>query len=216
MTTATTDAPLQQRIEELRAERGDTIAITEVAEVVQSLMQTMAGDLSSLDIKMYKELDDLASYVRAAKQEISEIHPHDLRSNHIPEATDELDAIVAATEEATGNILDSAEVLEALALKVDEDSAKQITEVVTKIYESCNFLDVTGQRISKVVNTFKHIDEHLDKLVAFFGGEIKKTGAAIQKKNSEEKSDHDLLNGPQLADQAATQAEIDALLASFD
>ena len=71
MTEATTNAPLQQRIDELRAERGDTIAISEVAEVVQSLMQTMAGDLTSLDIKMYKELDDLARYVRAAKQEIS-------------------------------------------------------------------------------------------------------------------------------------------------
>lgn len=211
------DSAFQQRLDELRAERGETISVGEVAEVVQSLMATMNGDLSPVDLKLYSELDDLARYVQAAKKEIAALQPDQIRNDHIPQATDELDAIVEATEEATGSILDCAEALEAMVPELDEAQGQKITDVVTRVYEACNFQDITGQRVTKVVKTLKHIEEKLDKLVEAFGDEIEKNSGPSESARRETKTaEPDLLNGPQLKGGGATQEEIDALLASFD
>ncbi len=45
---------------------------------------------------------------------------------------------------------------------------------MTQVYEACNFQDITGQRITKVVNTLKHIEEKVEALVSAFGDEISK------------------------------------------
>jgi chemotaxis protein CheZ len=216
MTELSMDDSFSRRAEEIRAQRGDSVEISEVAEVVKSLMQTMDGDLTSLDVKLYREISQLADYVQNAKQEIAEIQPEHLRDEKIPMATDELDAIVQSTEEATGKILDAAEVLENISERMEGEDAEKIVDVVTNIYEACNFQDLTGQRITKVVSALKHIEEELDKLTKVFGDEIKQTVIKSQRKPKDERADAHLLNGPQMADQAATQDEIDALLASFD
>ena len=44
------------RLRDLKAARGDRIAIDEVAEVVASIMSTMQGDFSAVDLRVYKEL----------------------------------------------------------------------------------------------------------------------------------------------------------------
>ena len=216
MTELSIDESFSRRAEEIRAERGDTVAISEVAEVVKSLLQTMDGDLSSLDVKLYREINQLANYLQDAKREISEIQPDNMRNEQIPLATDELDAIVKSTEEATGKILDAAEDLENVSASMKGKNAEKIVDVVTNIYEACNFQDITGQRITKVVNTLKHIEEELEKLTKVFGDEIKNSAIKASRKPKDDRNDAELLNGPQSADQAATQDEIDALLASFD
>jgi chemotaxis protein CheZ len=216
MTELSIDDSFSQRAEELRAERGDNVAITEVAEVVKSLLQTMDGDLSSLDIKLYREINQLASYVQNAKREIAEIQPDNLRNEQIPKATYELDAIVKSTEDATGNILDCAEELETISGDLEGETSQRVLGVVTKIYEACNFQDLTGQRITKVVSTLKHIEQELEKLTKVFGDEIKNSAQKAANRPKDGRNDAHLLNGPQQAEQAATQEEIDALLASFD
>jgi chemotaxis protein CheZ len=104
---------------------------------------------------------------------------------------------------------------------MDPATAEKITEAVTQVYEACNFQDITGQRITKVVRALKHIEQKVEALVAAFGDEIQKYRSLHperrQADGTEDKmSDAALLNGPQMPDDAAKQAEIDALLASFD
>jgi len=96
---------------------------------------------------------------------------------------------------------------------------EKVTDAVTKVYESCNFQDITGQRITKVVRALKHIESRVDALVAAFGDEITKYKAVhppMEEKAEDPMSDKALLNGPQLAANAGKQDDIDALLASFD
>jgi len=95
---------------------------------------------------------------------------------------------------------------------VDEEVAERLTEVTTAIYESCNFQDLTGQRITKVVRVLKVIEERLTTLVKIFGEEM---GEETVKEEKQVLSDEDLLNGPQLPENATDQAEIDRLLAEF-
>ena len=182
-----------------------------VASVVREIMTTLEGDLSGADLKLYGEVEKLADYLRNARREIADLETATIREHHIPAATDELDAIVAATEEATGAILDSAEQVEQVASVLDGAEAEKLAGAVTRIYESCNFQDITGQRIGKIVKTLKHIEQTVDGLVEAFG-----SSGASAKPREPEQGEAALLNGPALPTEAVSQADIDALLASFD
>ncbi len=206
----------QARLDEIKIARGDQISVNEIGDVVSSLLDTLHGDVTSGEISLYRELDDLAKYIRSAKTEIAEIHPEQIRSDFIDRATDELDAIVKGTEAATSTILDCAETLEGLTANATPEHGKAITDVVTRIYEASGFQDLTGQRVTKVVNALKHIEVELDKIVSVFGDKLRKSvSTAKMHKLNDARPDAALLNGPQVAGQGASQAEIDALLASM-
>jgi len=155
---------------------------------------------------LFSELESLALFIETAKRDIAALHPEEIRKKHLPTAADELDAIVASTAEATGSILDSAEKLSAIAETLSGPAVDQIVEQVTRIFEACTFQDITGQRITKVVKTLKEIDGKVGELVRAFGS---RGGRAARRKGR--RGDAALLNGPQLPQNATSQAEIDAL-----
>ena len=209
---------LNSRLSELQVQSRSP-SREDVAEVVSEMLQSLEGDLSEVNLKVYSELEGLAKYILAAKREIAALRPDDITSEHLPKATDELDAIVGSTEEATNGILQAMELLEGLTPQMPAEIAEQVTNAVTQVYESCNFQDITGQRITKVVKTLKHIEDRVEALVAAFGDEIQKyreTHPREEQQPQQKTTDEKLLNGPQLPDDAGKQADIDALLASFD
>lgn len=187
----------------------------EVAAIVESVLTSLQGDLSAADVRLYHELEQLSRLIQSAKSEIAAIRPEDINEQHIPTATDELDAIVGATEDATGAILDSMEKIEALTGKMDAEIGSQVGDAVTRVYEACNFQDITGQRISKVVKALKEIEVKIDALVKAFGtqGEDGAKKADAKGEAKDPRQDSHLLNGPQLPANAISQADIDALLA---
>jgi len=218
MALSAISADLSTRLDDLRQQHGDSVRIEDIASVVESMMATMKGDLSAADLELYSELEALAQYIHAAKAEIAALRPDEVKDKVLPKASDELDAIVAATEAATNTIMDATEKLEGLMDGVDEDQSMVIMNATTEIYEACGFQDITGQRITKVVKALKDIEEKIDALVEAFGSEIAKykKSAPEEEPEPEAVTDEDLLNGPQLKEKAQTQEEIDALLASFD
>ncbi len=159
---------------------------------------------------LFSELESLALFIETAKRDIAAVHPEEIRKKHLPNAADELDAIVAATADATGSILDSAERLAAIAETLSGPAGEQITEQVTRIFEACTFQDITGQRITKVVRTLKEIDAKVGELVRAFGGTGRGPHSSARPKGRR-RGDAALLNGPQLPQNATSQAEIDAL-----
>ena len=211
-------ADINRRLELVRSERGNQVNLDEVAEVVVSIMSTLEGDVSSLDLRVYKELDDLAQYIQNAKSEIASLAPDQITHEHLPAAAGQLDAIVAATEEATSVILDAVEAIGAAASQL-KDKGKPINDQVIRIFEACSFQDITGQRINKVVTTLKHIEDRLDRLVRVFGDEMLRVhrSAADRDTNEPVTPDGVTLEGPTLKSEGSNrQAEIDALLASLD
>lgn len=214
------DQNLKSELAALRGKHGDVVKVTEIAEVVGSIMATMKGDLTSNDLELYHELEALANYIRDAKMDIAALRPDEVRDDYIPTASDELDAIVQATEVATNTIMDSTEEIEAVMANLDGDNAEKLMNATTNIYEACGFQDITGQRITKVVKALKDIDDKIEGLVTAFGSEIDKVKASMPKEEPKseitELTDEDLLDGPQHEGEASSQAEIDALLASFD
>lgn len=215
--SAETIPGLAESLDEARANAEAPLTRSDVAEIIAEVIGTMEGDLTSLDFKIYRELDSLAKYIQAARSEIAQIRPDEISADFIPSATDELDAVVGATEEATGTILDTAEQIQNIAATLEGDVSDQLMTHTINIFEACNFQDITGQRITKVVNTLKHIENKIDTLVNVLGEEVAKarsSGAAQPADASD--VDMSLLNGPQLPDKAIDQDEIDRLLAEFD
>lgn len=202
------DADLRRKIEAIGPKGQIVVDASAVASVVEAVVESLSGDMSVADLKLYQELELLARYIQAAKREIAEIQPHDI-TERIPAATDELDAVVDHTAEATGTILDAAESMEKLAVTMPHDMGNLVAAAVTRIYEACNFQDVTGQRITKVVKTLKYIEHKIDALLAAFGEGINDVQGPPSKEAAA------LLDGPQLPKEANNQADIDAILASF-
>lgn len=163
--------------------------------------------LAKRELRLFEELRRLARFIEAAKRDIAALHPDEIRQKHLPTAADELDAIVAATAEATGAILDAAEKLTAIGGATGPETGDQITEQVTRIFEACTFQDITGQRITKVIKALKQIEVKVGELVHAFGDAPQPTRAPTPAAAG---GDAALLNGPQLPATAVSQSEIDA------
>ena len=106
--------------------------------------------------------------------------------------------------------MDATEQIEGLMDKVDPEDASVIMEATSTIYEACGFQDITGQRTTKVVKALKDIEEKIDALVEAFGSEIEKfknDNPKADEESGRELTDEDLLEGPQLEEQAQTQEE---------
>lgn len=188
----------------------------EVGALLRSVITTVESEKHPSAAKIYNELSALAHYIEQTRADLAKSQPGEISSRHIPMATDELDAVVGATAEATNAIMDSCEKIENVCAALTDPEAKNaLTESVTRIYEACGFQDITGQRITKVVGTLKHIEEkvaHILKAVEG-GGE---TAADRPAEEDTRKDDARLLNGPQMPGKGVDQDEIDRLLAAFD
>jgi chemotaxis protein CheZ len=203
-------AALADRLASIRARYGASDPDM-VADVVRAVLMTMSGDLTARETSLLTEVESLGRTIAAAKAEIAALRVDDINVSDIPFATDELDAIVAHTASATHAILETCETLDAVAEHLAGEPATQLQDATTRIYEACGFQDITGQRITKVVNTLKIIEAKVAQLVTAFGepgGQVAApaipAGEAV------------LLNGPQLPTVAMDQSDIDKLLASFE
>lgn len=178
--------------------------------------------LSASDRKLVREVAHIAQYVQRARSEIAALRPVDVKEEFLPTASDELDAVVESTAEATHSIMDATEMLEGVGAELSGQAAETLNNAITKIYEACSFQDITGQRINKVVRALKSIEERVDILLVALGGKVSSSQTAekrqipAQVKKADEITDEDLLHGPQSADKAISQDDIDALLNGFD
>ncbi len=212
MTNMSKEAALKRTLETIDTSQ-TTVNTADIAAVVEAVMKSLSGDVSVAEFQLYHELQKLADYIQSAKREIAAIRPDEIRATHIPMATDELDAVVGATAEATGVILDAAEHLETVAGKLEAAAAEEVRNLATKIFEACNFQDVTGQRITKVVRALKHIEEKIDALLSAFGEGVKAPAAPAPAPAPGD--DSALLHGPSLPQEANKQDDIDAILANL-
>lgn len=209
----------------VRAKAQPKKAVDQVVAAAKTVKKSAKAKPSKAENDVFAELERLSQYIQAAKREIAQIRPDDVKDEHLPTAIDELDAVVQAAAVATNTIMDACEIVENVMGDVPAETSGKLMDATTQIYEACTFQDITGQRINKVVTTMRHIEDRIDALLDAFGdkpaGAKKKTKAP--KKTAAPKSgpkktltDEDLLEGPQLGDKVKSQSEIDDLFASFD
>jgi chemotaxis protein CheZ len=188
----------------------------QVIEIINSVIEKVDAD-KAVTREVFLHLAELAQIIDSLKKEISSVQPGHVKNSHIPEATDELGAVVTATAEATNKIMSVCEEIEAIAETVEGESGEDIRNKITQIYEACGFQDITGQRIRNVVTTLQVIEHKIDTIMQTLNQTmgLKLSDDKYEKVVSidDEKS---LLNGPQMPEKAVTQDDIDKLLAEFD
>jgi chemotaxis protein CheZ len=90
--------------------------------------------------------------------------------------------------------------------------AQDIQDHVVRVYEACNFQDLAGQRIGKVIATLVMVEEQLAGMIENCNTV---TGSARPDKPTGPQPSGDLLNGPRLdgAGGHASQQDIDLMFA---
>jgi chemotaxis regulatin CheY-phosphate phosphatase CheZ len=205
---------ISRLVDHLRSKDKQEFSLTDVASVTEVLVNTMVSYFSSIDSSIYNECISLSDYIKEAREEIAALSPGDDDDSHIPRAGKELDAIVKSTEEATDSIMNAAEVvMDALGEGDLEAQREKIEAAMMEIFEACSFQDITGQRISKVVETFSHIEQRIGELGDLMGVTSKDILAAQDKQADKDNEKHDpLARGPSLEGEGMEQDQVDALL----
>lgn len=183
------------------------------------LLQTYRAQIEQCE-KLKIELDLIYNAINRTKQEIAVLHGKSFDGAEMAKVTGELGAVVGGTEEATQQILEAAEAIDQAATAVAQAAspdqqrllAEEIQERVIAIFEACNFQDLTGQRINKVMTTMKFIEHHVNVMMDIWGG-VDAIKAHAPQAVDERVGDARLLNGPKLDGDPdhASQDDIDAM-----
>lgn len=190
----------------------------QIAET-QALLATYRAQIEQCE-KLKIELDLIHDAITRTKQEIAVLHGKSFEGDEMAKVNGELGAVVGGTEEATQQILAAAEAIDnastALGKVTSPDQQKQMLEEigdnVVAIFEACNFQDLTGQRISKVMTTMKFIENRITAMMDIWGG-VDEIKAHAPAKVDDRGEDEKLLNGPKLDGDIghASQDDIDAM-----
>jgi chemotaxis protein CheZ len=181
-------------------------------------------DGSGIGAEGLRQLKDETGNIHRAiartKQEIATLHMSGFDGTEYARVFRELDAVVGDAERAIGQVLAAAEDIDEAAntlsaiVKREQDKAlaQDIREQVVRIFEACNFHDLAGQRIGKVVETLRFVEERIARMMAIWGGIDAFKGYAGATRPEPDAATVPI-NGPRLAGDPghASQDDIDAL-----
>ncbi len=207
--------PAYQKDESHGLDGIDPAMVTELEPKLINLMQQsealvalMRGFFQQLDKRRSEEFRVIAGYIAKAKDEIREMRPHDISQDRIPTAGAELEAITRDTEVATNSIMNCAEAIMGADISDPQAYKALVDDEVMKIFEACSFQDITGQRVSKIVNVLKQIEERVGRLANTLGVD---DGGPTEMTAEEKRRADLLLNGPAIGGPETKQGDIDAL-----
>ena len=173
--------------------------------------------------RLKKELVGLFGHLNRMRRELASLHHEEQGS--FASMADTLDAIVESTETASNTILESMEEIDGIVgdlRKTADDPAlkmcERITDRVNQVFEACSFQDLTGQRITRVVNSLKFVEERVNAMIRMWGkDELAKVVEDLQRETEPAVSADDaLLHGPQREGVAISQADVDKLFNQDD
>ncbi|MBX9635308.1 MAG: protein phosphatase CheZ [Magnetospirillum sp.] len=168
-----------------------------------------------------KEMVGLFGHLQKIRKELAALNPPGA-PDHFGSMSEQLDAIILATEGATNSIMESVEGVDNLMVEARTycqggklgEIFDQVTDKVNTVFEACSFQDITGQRVTKVVNSLKFVEERINSII-FTWGRDELTQVVVEIKEDKD-PDKKLLHGPQLPGQGVSQADVDKMLAQTD
>ena len=170
------------------------------AESIASAAQVRSGLIEMLEA------------IARAKADIAALKPEGA-PGRIEEATEELDAIVSATETATSGILAAAEEVQEIAWALRENGTDAqhcdvLDACATEIYTACSFQDLTGQRTQRVIHVLRYLETRIGAMIAWCDDDRAPALAPA----AAEADERALLNGPSKPGQGLAQAEVDQVM----
>ena len=204
---------LDERMSSVKEKFNDTVAVDKIGEIVGEVLSSVKGDVTLAELHFQEELRGLVQFIEKTKVEISYIRPKHLSEERLPDASNHLDEVVEATAVAADTIMDAAEEVSTVAEQLEGELKEKLEQATMKIFEASSFQDITGQRVSKVVETLKYLEIKLADLSKSIDDADEDEDNHL---SDDERHHKELLDGPQLSTTANDQSAIDDLLNSFD
>ncbi len=193
--------------ERLKKSPGGQMTLTDVIGVAELLTSSLQPLLRRIDVTLHQELRGILLKIETLRKEISKVHADDISVNRIPEMGKELSEVVRSTEEATNTIMSAAENVLANENKPEAEFKELASNEMMKIFEACSFQDITGQRVTKVVETVEVIEQRINILCEMMDGHAQGMKPVLTEREQSKKDQ--LLSGPSSG--GADQAMIDAM-----
>lgn len=208
-------------LEELRALRS---LVAPLRGIIENLSDNYRNELKSVT-NLRADIGEIDEAIRGTKKELAAIK---VGSNigGVDIAALELTTVVSQTEQATNDILAAAEAIETIAGSIQSETtlenakarAADIADKITTIYMACNFQDLSGQRVSRVVDTLNFIESRIHRMIEAWGGlqalhDLIEAELQVKEEERATEGAAALANGPVLvnSDDHVDQSEIDAL-----
>jgi chemotaxis protein CheZ len=203
-------------IEELRQEIAELKNSGISATATPAPVEHEIDEEEEADVRI--EIAQMVRSIGKTKSELAAIKHPMADDDRIKAASSELDEIVIGTQTATEDILRSTEHVgelldEILARHPTDERLYTLTEEagqeLVNIMEACSFQDITGQRVTKVVNTIRYIQDRILSMIGIWGADAFIDLPVPDETPAEE--GEALLNGPALSGEGLSQSDIDAL-----
>jgi chemotaxis protein CheZ len=151
-----------------RNRHADTRLVLEAIEKLERSLVVKSEGIEPDRVRV--DLVEMMNAITRTKAEIAAIRPAPDNPSHFGHASSELDAIVDTTEKATSDILAAAERIQSIAWTLREQGVDAavcdlIDAHATEVYTACSFQDLTGQRIRKVIEVLRFIEERIETMI---------------------------------------------------
>jgi chemotaxis protein CheZ len=198
--------------DKLKANKAKSMSLTDVIGVAELLTSSLQPLLRQIDSTIHNELRGILKRIEGLRHEIAKVRADDISNNKIPQMGKELSAIVEATEGATNSIMEAAESVLDLETNNFEEYKQAVSDKMMSIFEACSFQDLTGQRVTKIVQTVEIIEERINLLCEMLDMSGTDEQAPTEELNANQKRNKELLlNGPANDGEGVDQSAIDEL-----
>lgn len=192
--------------------------------IVENLSENYRQELKRVS-GLRSDIGEIEEAIRGTKKELAAIKVGNTIGG-VDVAALELTTVVNQTEAATNDILAAGESIETMAGAIQSETtleaakalAQDIAEKVTIIYMACNFQDLSGQRVSRVVDTLNFIESRIHRMIEAWGGlqalhELIETEIRVKEEERATEGAAALLTGPVPvnSEDHVDQSAIDAL-----
>ncbi|NQV98297.1 MAG: hypothetical protein HQ483_01260 [Rhodospirillales bacterium] len=165
-----------------------------------------------------KEIIVLFNSFQRIKNELASIQHSSADNDLLGSVSDQLAAISDETSAATNEIMEATEgiqevndrLIKEIKFKGAKPNFDSINTNTNRILEACTFHDITGQRMTKIVDAITILETTLNSIATVIGKD------ALSAMNVEAKTIHRIdsgfeLEGPQIGGSELSQADIDSL-----
>ena len=192
-------AILFKKLHDIQESNSSTITINNLDDIARLLLEELNDNHSSEHEKeIYNQLSLIIAQIDSLKHDISNVSDDILNDHFIPDITIELKAIILQVEKSVTNILDISDEIITLCKDITDPIIKEKLMIkITRIFELCNFQDITGQKIQRITHHLNETESVINKLLHAFAPEEslrsrkihKNIGLAVNyQKNQDEQS----------------------------
>jgi hypothetical protein len=159
------------------ARRNRATDTSRVLEAIDRLYSAALGVRGDVQLELFtRDLEDMHDAITETRRDLAAIKPREGLTTRIHAPEHDLDAVAAAAERATADIVSAVESLQDICEKLraqeaDADLCDEIETHARGIFMASAFQDMTGQRIARLVAAVNYLDHRVKAMLAMAQGE---------------------------------------------